>query len=70
MNYMNNHIQEQILDDILNQLRPYFEAERDLNERIPNCETEADLYARQRATLLAQARETLRSQLEAVGIRF
>lgn len=51
------------LDVLLNRLRPTFAAERELLRHVPACESEADLFARQRATLLDEARATLRAWL-------
>lgn len=51
------------LDALLARLRPTFTAEQELLTRVPACESEADLFARQRATLLEEARATLRDWL-------
>lgn len=66
---MNTPHSTEFLDHLLNLMRSYFEAERHLNEQVVLCETEADLIARQREQLLADAREALRTRLDAHGFR-
>jgi hypothetical protein len=54
------------LDEILDLMRSYFEAERVLQEQVATCERESDLFARQRHALLIEARERLRGRLQAL----
>ncbi|MGH2542409.1 MAG: hypothetical protein ACRDIB_06425 [Ardenticatenaceae bacterium] len=58
-------ISDDRLDELLDALRGYFDQEREYIERAAQCETEADMIARQRHVLLLEAREAVRATLEA-----